>query len=242
MKIKRILIKLSGEQFGGEVGKGIDTDIIQLLAEDIKKTKDKHDVEVAIVVGGGNFIRGAELHKSENLILESTAHYMGMLATIMNSMALNDILESKRQTCRMLLKLEANKISEGFTRLRAVEHLKKGRVVIVAGGTGNPFVTTDTASVSAALELGCDLMVKITKVDGVYDKDPNKVLKEGESKAVKYEKLSFDQVFKNADIKVMDKAAISLAEANNLPIYITKLEVGMLDKILENKFQGTIIY
>lgn len=234
--MKRILIKLSGEQFGGEVGKGIDTDVIQLLAEDIKKTKDKHDVELAIVVGGGNFIRGVDLHKSENLIHESTAHYMGMLATVINSMALNDILESKGQTCRMLLKLEANKISEGFTRLRAIEHMKKGRVVIVAGGTGNPFVTTDTASVSAALELGCDIVVKITKVDGVYDKDPNK-----NSDAKKYDTLVFDDVFTNPNIKVMDKAAISMAEANNLPIYVAKLEVGMLDKILENKFEGTII-
>ncbi len=234
--MKRILIKLSGEQFGGEGGKGIDTDVIQLLAKDIKKTKDKHEVEIAIVVGGGNFVRGAELHKNENLILESTAHYMGMLATMMNSMALNDILESQGQTCRMLLKLEANKISEGFTRLRAIEHMKKGRVVIVAGGTGNPFVTTDTASVSAALELGCDIVVKITKVDGVYNKDPNKF-----TDAVKCSKLSFDEVFANADIKVMDKAAISLAEENKLPIYVTKLEVGMLDHILENNFEGTII-
>lgn len=237
--MKRILIKLSGEQFGGESGKGIDTDVIQVLAQDIKNTKDKHGIEIVIVVGGGNFIRGTELHKSENLILESTAHYMGMLATIMNSMALNDILESKGQTCRMLLKLEANKISEGFTRLRAIEHLKKGRVVIVAGGTGNPFVTTDTASVSAALELGCDVVVKITKVDGVYDKDPNK-----HTDAKKYSTLTFEEVFANSKIKVMDKAAISLAEANNLPIYVTKLEVGMLDKILDAqhlKFEGTII-
>lgn len=234
--MKRILIKLSGEQFGGESGKGIDTDVIQLLAEDIKKTKDRYNVEVAIVVGGGNFIRGTELHKSEDLILESTAHYMGMLATIMNSMALNDILESKGQTCRMLLKLEANKISEGFTRLRAIEHMKKGRVVIVAGGTGNPFVTTDTASVSAALELGCDAVVKITKVDGVYDKDPNKF-----DNATKLPRLTFAEVFANSNIRVMDKAAISLAEANSLPIYVTKLEIGMLNKILENKFEGTII-
>lgn len=159
-------------------------------------------------------------------------------------MALNDILESSGQTCRMLLKLEANKISEGFTRLRAIEHMKKGRVVIVAGGTGNPFVTTDTASVSTALELGCDCVVKITKVDGVYDKDPNK-----DSSAKKYTTLTFADVFANSDIKVMDKAAISLAEANKLPIYVTKLEAGMLDKILsghtdplgENNFNGTII-
>jgi uridylate kinase len=234
--MKRILIKLSGEQFGGKEGKGIDTDVIQVLAQDIKRTKDKHDVEIAIVVGGGNFVRGAELHKNENLIIESTAHYMGMLATMINSMALNDILESSGQTCRMLLKLEANKISEGFTRLRAIEHMKKGRVVIVAGGTGNPFVTTDTASVSVALELGCDCVVKITKVDGVYDKDPNK-----NKNAKKYFELTFDEVFANPNIKVMDKGAISMAEANNLPIYVTKLEVGMLDKILENKFNGTII-
>jgi uridylate kinase len=234
--MKRILIKLSGEQFGGDAGKGIDTDVIQLLAEDIKKTKDKHDIEIAIVVGGGNFIRGAELHKNENLILESTAHYMGMLATMINSMALNDILESKGQTCRMLLKLEANKISEGFTRLRAIEHMKKKKIMIIAGGTGNPFVTTDTASVSAALELGCDAVIKITKVDGVYDKDPHK-----EKDAKKYKTLTFDEVFKNNKIKVMDKAAISLAEANNLPIYVTKLEMGMMVKILENKFSGTII-
>jgi uridylate kinase len=109
--MKRILIKLSGEQFGGEVGKGIDTDIIQILAKDIKKSLSKHECEIAVVVGGGNFVRGAELHKNENLILESTAHYMGMLATIMNSMALNDVLESVGQTTRMLLKVEANKIS-----------------------------------------------------------------------------------------------------------------------------------
>lgn len=233
--MKRILIKLSGEQFGGESGKGIDTDVIQLLAQDIKKTLALHNVEIAIVVGGGNFIRGAELHKSEDLILESTAHYMGMLATIMNSMALNDILESTGQTCRMLLKLEANKISEGFTRLRAIEHMKKGRVVIVAGGTGNPFVTTDTASVSAALELGCDAVIKITKVDGVYDKDPKKY-----PDAKKFKNLNFENAY-SKDIKVMDKAAISLAEANNLPIYVTKLEPGMLIKILQNKFEGTII-
>jgi uridylate kinase len=219
-----------------ETSKGIDTDVIQELAEEIIRTKDKFNIEIGIVVGGGNFIRGTELHKNENLILESTAHYMGMLATIMNSMALNDILESKGQTCRMLLKLEANKISESFTRLRAIEHMKKGRVVIVAGGTGNPFVTTDTASVSAALELGCDAVVKITKVDGVYDKDPKK-----NSEAKKYASLSFDQVFSNPEIKVMDKAAISLAHENKLPIYVTKLENGMLEKILQNKFEGTII-
>lgn len=235
-KIMRILIKLSGEQFGGEAGKGIDTDVIQMLADEIKESIEKHKYELAIVVGGGNFVRGAELHKSENLINETTAHYMGMLATIMNSMALNDILESRGQVCRTLLKIEANKISEGFTRLRAVEHMKKGRVVIVAGGTGNPYMTTDTAAVSAGLELNCDIVVKITKVDGVYDKDPHKY-----TDAVKYDNLKYKQVFENENIKVMDKAAISLAEEHGLPIYVAKLEKGMLNKILENKFEGTIL-
>jgi uridylate kinase len=234
--MKRILIKLSGEQFGGEAGKGIDTDVIQILAKDIKKSLDKHNCEIAVVVGGGNFIRGTELHKNENLILESTAHYMGMLATIMNSMALNDILESVGQTCRVLLKVEASKISEGFTRLRAIEHMKKGRVVIVGGGTGNPFVTTDTAAVSVALELGCDAVVKVTKVDGVYDKDPRK-----NTDAKKYKNLSYKEVFENENIKVMDKAAISLAEGNNLPIYVTELKEGMIENVLSENFDGTIM-
>jgi uridylate kinase len=234
--MKRILIKLSGEQFGGESGKGIDTDVIQLLADDIRESLEKHDVELAIVVGGGNFVRGAELHKSENLINETTAHYMGMLATIMNSMALSDILESRGQVCRMLLKIEANKISEGFTRLRALEHMKKGRVVIVAGGTGNPYMTTDTAAVSVGLELGCEVVVKITKVDGVYDKDPHK-----HDDAVKYGTLNYKQIYENENIKVMDKAAIALAEEHSMPIYVAKLEKGMLLKILENKFEGTVL-
>lgn len=234
--MKRILIKLSGEQFGGESGKGIDTDVIQMLADEMIQAKKKFDIEIVIVVGGGNFIRGAELHKSENLILESTAHYMGMLATIMNSMALNDILESKGQTCRMLLKLEANKISEGFTRLRAIEHLKKNRVVIIGGGLGIPNFTTDTSAVSVGLELGCDAVVKVTKVDGVYDKDPNKF-----SDASKYTKLSFDEVFKNGDIKVMDRAAISLASENNMKIMVCKLKSGMMENILSADFDGTII-
>ncbi len=234
--MKRILIKLSGEQFGGDSGKGIDTDVIKELAKEIKEAREKHNLEIAIVVGGGNFIRGAELHKTEHLIQKSTADYMGMLATVMNSMALNDILESSGQVCRMLLRMEMNKISEGFTRLRALEHLKKGRVVIIGGGLGIPNFTTDTTAVSVALELGCEVVVKITKVDGVYDKDPNK-----HSDAVKYDMLDFETVFQNKNIKVMDKAAISLAEENNLPIYVTKLEKGMLNKILENKFTGTII-
>jgi uridylate kinase len=234
--MKRILIKLSGEQFGGESGKGLDTDVIQILAKDIKRSLEKHECEIVLVVGGGNFVRGADLHKNENLILESTAHYMGMLATIMNSMALNDVLESVGQTCRMLLKVEANKISESFTRLRAIEHMKKGRVVIVGGGTGNPFVSTDTAAVSVALELGCDIVVKVTKVDGVYDKDPKKF-----PDAIKFKTLKYKQVFENENIKIMDKAAISLAEANKMPIYVTELKNGMIDNVLSDSFNGTVM-
>jgi uridylate kinase len=234
--MKRLLIKLSGEQFGGESGKGLDTDVIQNLAIDIKSAIEKHNCEIVVVIGGGNFIRGAELHKRANIINESTGHYMGMLATIMNSMAFNDILKHNGQDSRLLLKLEANKVAENFTKHRAISHLEKKRVLIIGGGTGSPFVTTDTAAVSAALELDCDAVIKITKVDGVYDKDPNKF-----SDAVKYKKLKFSEVFQNSEIKVMDKAAISLAEEHKLPIYVTELKKGMLDDVLGDNFSGTII-
>jgi uridylate kinase len=206
------------------------------LARDIKKSIETHKCEVAIVVGGGNFVRGAELHKRASIINESTGHYMGMLATIMNSMALRDILLSVGQEARLFSKIDAPKVAESFTRHAAQNAFKNAEVVIVAGGTGGPFLTTDTAAVSAALELSCDSAIKITKVDGVYDRDPNKF-----SDAKKYDTLTFDQVFENPDIKVMDKAAIAMAHENNLKIIVTKLEEGMLDKILSNKFEGTII-
>ncbi len=230
---KRILLKLSGEQLAGKFESGIDAELCKWLAQEIKKVSDD-GTQVVVMVGGGNFARGAQL--AGNGIKRVTGDHIGMLATMMNSMALNDILESKGQTCRILLKLEANKISEGFTRLRAIEHMKKGRVVIVAGGTGNPFVTTDTASVSVALELGCDAVVKVTKVDGVYDKDPKK-----HTDAKKYTNLTYSEVFANENIKVMDRAAMSMAHSNNMKIMVCELKPGMITNVLSDSFDGTVI-
>ncbi len=234
--MKRILIKLSGEQFGGASGAGLDTDVIEALAKDIKGAIDKHKCEVAIVVGGGNFVRGAELHKRAKIIHESTGHYMGMLATIMNSMALRDIFLSVGQSAKIFTKIDAPKIAESFTKYKAEESFAKGEVVIVAGGTGGPFLTTDTASVTAGLELDCNAVVKVTKVDGVYDKDPKK-----HNDAKKYDNLSFAEVFANENIKVMDRAAISMAHENNMPIMVTELKAGMISNILSDMFNGTTI-
>jgi uridylate kinase len=210
--------------------------VIENLARDIKDSIKRHKCEVAIVVGGGNFVRGAELHRRAKIIHESTGHYMGMLATVMNSLALRDILESVGQPARIFTKIDSPKVAESFTRLRAEESLENGEVVIVAGGTGGPFLTTDTASVTAGLELSCDAVVKITKVDGVYDKDPMK-----HTDAKKYSKLTFDQVFANGNIKVMDKAAMAMAHENNIPILVTELKKGMITNILGKNFNGTKI-
>lgn len=234
--MKRILIKLSGEQFGGSSGAGLDTDVIENLANDIKSAVDKHKCEVAVVVGGGNFVRGAELHKRAKIIHESTGHYMGMLATIMNSMALRDIFESVGQEAKIFTKIDAPKVAESFTRLKAEEAFKKGEVVIVAGGTGGPFLTTDTASVSAGLELDCNAVVKVTKVDGVYDKDPKK-----HADAKKYTTLTYAEVFANENIKVMDRAAMAMAHENGMKIMVTELKEGMITNILSENFDGTVI-
>ncbi len=234
--MKRILIKLSGEQFGGQSGVGLDVEVIENLAKDIKNAIAKHKCEVAIVIGGGNFIRGAELHKRASIINESTGHYMGMLATLINSMALRDIFDSIDQKVRLFTKVDSPKVAESFTRFQAIQAFKNEEVVIVAGGTGGPFLTTDTAAVSAGLELNCDLVVKITKVDGVYDKDPKKF-----TDAIKFKNLNYKQVFENENIKVMDKAAIAMAHENKMPIYVTELRNGMIDNILSENFDGTIM-
>ena len=171
---KRVLLKLSGEQFAGKQAFGIDVDFVATLAEEIKILLQETKVQLAIVVGGGNFLRGATLAKNESMIERATADYMGMLATVMNGMALVDILEKKGQPARLQTRVQINSVAEPYIRRRAIRHLEKGRVVIVAGGTGNPYVTTDTAAVSTALEIDCDLVLKATKVDKVYTKDPNK--------------------------------------------------------------------
>lgn len=224
MTYKRVLLKLSGEQLaGGDGSGGINPEFVGWLAKEIKKVTAA-GVQVVIVVGGGNFLRGAAF--AGHGIDRATADYMGMLATVMNGLALKDMLEHSGQPTRLQTNVHMNQVAEQFIRLRAVRHLEKGRVVVVAGGLGKPYLTTDTASASVALELGCDVILKATKVDGIYDKDPNKF-----TDAVKLESVSFQESVENDNIMVMDKAALGLAMEQNMPVIVFKL--GEDDNILK---------
>lgn len=234
---KRILLKLSGEQFAGKNSFGIDTDFILDLARELHEVVADTKAQIVIVVGGGNFLRGATLSKNEATIERATADYMGMLATVMNGMALVDILEHFGQPARLQTRVRIDSVAEPFIRRRAIRHLEKGRIVVIGGGTGNPFVTTDTAAVSTALELGCDIVLKATKVDGVYSKDPHK-----HTDAVKLGTISHLDAIKDANISVMDNAAISLAMDNHLPIRVFDLLTkGNIKRIAAGEEVGTLV-
>ncbi|OHA79350.1 MAG: UMP kinase [Candidatus Yonathbacteria bacterium RIFCSPHIGHO2_01_FULL_44_41] len=233
----RILLKLSGEQFAGKNAFGIDTDFLLDLARELHEVVTETKVQIVIVVGGGNFLRGAALSKNEATIERATADYMGMLATVMNGMALVDILEHFGQPARLQTRIRIDSVAEPFIRRRAIRHLEKGRIVVIGGGTGNPYVTTDTAAVSTALELGCDIVLKATKVDGVYSQDPNK-----HSDAVKITQMSHLDVIKDENISVMDNAAISLAMDNKLPLRIFELLTkGNIKRIANGEEVGTLV-
>jgi uridylate kinase len=234
---KRILLKLSGEQFAGKQQYGIDTAFIAELAEEIRDVVSETKAQIVIVVGGGNFLRGASLSEKEKMIERATADYMGMLATVINGMALVDVLEHSGQPARLQTRIQINSVAEPFIRRRAIRHLEKGRVVIVAGGTGNPYVTTDTAAVSTALELDCQIVLKATKVDGIYTADPKK-----DKKAKKISSISYLDSLTNAKINVMDNAAISLAMDHHLPIIIFDLlSKGSIKKAIKGENVGTRI-
>lgn len=236
-KIKRVLLKLSGEQFAGKNTFGIDTDFILGLAKELHEVTSETKAQIVIVVGGGNFLRGATLSQNERMIERATADYMGMLATVMNGMALVDILEHFGQPARLQTRIRIDSVAEPYIRRRAIRHLEKGRVVIIGGGTGNPFVTTDTAAVSAALELNCDIVLKATKVDGIYSKDPRK-----HTDAKKISSISHLDAIKDMNISVMDNAAVSLAMDNKLPICVFDLLTkGNIKKIIEGKTVGTLV-
>ncbi len=236
-KIQRILLKLSGEQFAGKNSFGIDTDFLLDLAKELHEVIKETKVQIVIVVGGGNFLRGATLSKNEALIERATADYMGMLATVINGMALVDILEHFGQPARLQTRIRVDSVAEPYIRRRAVRHLEKGRIVIVGGGTGNPFVTTDTAAISTALELSCDVVLKATKVDGVYSKDPHK-----HTEAIKLKTISYVDAISDINISVMDNAALSLAMDNNLPIHIFNLlSKGNIKSIVQGKQIGTLV-
>jgi uridylate kinase len=229
----RVLLKLSGEQFAGDREYGVDPKFVHRLAKELAGTIQATGVQLSIIVGGGNIMRGASV--AGNGIERATGDYMGMLATVINGMALVDILEQNDVPARLQTRLRIDQVAEPYIRRRAIRHLEKGRVVVVAGGTGNPYVTTDTAAVSTALELDCDLVLKATKVDGVYDKDPSK-----HPEAIKHSQLSFDQVLTDPHMNVMDNAAISLAMDNHLPLVIFDLLThGNIQRVIEGQAVGT---
>ena len=210
-KYKRILLKLSGEALMGEADYGIDPKVIKRLAEEIKDVA-AYGVEVGVVIGGGNIFRGAGLAGAG--MDRVTGDHMGMLATVMNSLAMQDALEGHGIFARVMSALRINEVCEDYIRRRAVRHLEKGRVVIFAAGTGNPFFTTDSAASLRAIEIGADLLLKATKVDGVYSADPHK-----NPNATRYSTLSYDQVLADK-LEIMDATAIVLCRDYNVPLKI----------------------
>ncbi len=228
---KRILLKLSGEAMAGDVGFGIDHETVMSICRSIKKCADE-GFEIGIVVGGGNFWRG---RSSENMD-RTRADHMGMLATVMNCLALTDALEALDVPVRVQTAIIMQQIAEPYIRNRAVRHMEKGRVVIFGCGTGNPFFSTDSAAALRGLEIGADAIFKATMVDGVYDKDPNKY-----DDAVKYDKISFSEVL-NSQLNVMDMTAASLCRDNNLPILVFSMkDPDNIHRAMHGENIGTII-
>lgn len=231
---KRVLLKLSGEQLSGRYEHRIDPEVAAWLAEQIKNVS-KEGVQVVIMVGGGNIVRGADI--AGHGIKRVTADHMGMLGTMINALALTDIFEAQDVRTRCLSAIFANQVAEPFVHRLANKHLEKGRVVIVAGGSGRPYVTTDTGALILALELDCDVVFKATKVDGVYDKDPVK-----NADARKFDQLTYQQAVEDGAITVMDKAALGLAMEHNIPTVIfNALEDSNILKAAKGEAVGTTI-
>lgn len=233
VQYRRVLLKLSGEALMGELDYGIEPRVIQRIAAEIA-TARKSGVEIAIVIGGGNIFRGAGLARSG--MDRVTGDYMGMLATVMNALAIQDALESLDVYARVMSALEINAVCEDYIRRRAIRHLEKGRVVIMAAGTGNPFFTTDTAASLRAIEIGADILLKATKVDGVYDADPAK-----NPEAKRYKTVSYDQVIADK-LNVMDATAIVMCRDNHLPLRVFDLtRAGALVRAMAGDELGTLV-
>ena len=229
MNNKRVLVKFSGEALAGEAGYGIDTKILNYISEEIKELVD-NGIQVGIVIGGGNIIRGVTA-AADGVIKRTSADYMGMLATVINGVAMQEALEHIGLKARLQTAIKMEQIAESFIVKRAQRHLEKGRVVIFAAGTGNPYFTTDTAATLRANEIGACMLIKATKVDGIYNKDPMKY-----NDAVKLDVVSYDQALED-NIKVMDDTAIALAKENNLPIVVMNMnEKGNLLKIIQGDY------
>jgi len=230
---KRFLLKLSGEALQGDRQYGIDSATVMKIAAEIKELKIL-DVEIAIVIGGGNIYRGAS--GDVECVEKTSADYMGMLATVINGLALQGALEKLGVYTRVLSAIEMHQLAEPYIRRRAIRHVEKGRVIILVGGTGNPYFTTDTAAALRAIEIGAEVILKATKVDGVYSSDPFK-----DQKAVKYDKLTYMEAL-NKQICVMDNTAISLCMDNHLPIIVFNFKKkGNIQKIVLGQKIGSII-
>lgn len=233
MKYKRILLKLSGESLMGDKQFGIDPERISQYAEDVKQVVAK-GVEVAIVIGGGNIFRGLQAEK--NGIDRAQGDYMGMLATLINGIALQSALEKKGMFTRLMSAIKMEEVSEPYIRRRAIRHLEKGRVVIFGAGTGNPYFTTDTAAALRAVEIGADVILKGTRVDGVYTADPEK-----DPTATKYDTLTFGDALSKR-LNIMDMTAFTLCEENTLPIVVFDMnKEGNLLKLLQGESVGTLV-
>ena len=230
---RRVLLKVSGEAFSGEGRPGIDGTAVHALAREISDAAAT-GVEIAVVNGGGNIVRGAQV--SITGIGRTTADYMGMLATVINALALQDVLESLGRPTRVLTAIEMRGVAEPYIRRRAQRHLEKGRVVVLAGGSGHPFFSTDTTAALRGSEIGAQVLLKGTKVDGVYDKDPKR-----HAGAKRFERLSFEDVYSKR-LEVMDRTAITLCQENHLPIVVFDMGVpGNLARCLRGEPVGTTV-
>ncbi len=230
---RRVLIKLSGEALLGGDDYGINPDILNRIAGEIKQLLE-FDIQVAIVIGGGNIFRGAGM--AETGMDRVTADHMGMLATVINGLALQDALERLNQYARVMSALQIHEVCEDYIRRRAIRHLDKGRVVILAAGTGNPFFTTDTAASLRAIEINADLMIKATKVDGVYSADPAQ-----DANAVRYDTLDFDEVL-TRKLAIMDATAVVLCRDNDMPLRVVNMTSnGALVRAACGENEGTLV-
>ena len=238
---RRVVLKISGEGFCPAHERGISMDAMSRLAEQVVRSAQK-GVQIAIIMGGGNILRGGQFKADNNAIQEATAHYMGMLATVINGLALQDAIEdldghTGGHTTRLMTALHIDTVAEPYIRRKAIRHLEKGRIILLAGGTGSPYVTTDTAAAQRALELQADVLLKATKVDGVYSDDPEK-----NPHAVLYNELCYDDVLRQ-NLRVMDQEAVTKCKDHGMPIMVFNFrKEGNLERALGGERIGTWIY
>jgi uridylate kinase len=233
-KYRRIVLKLGGESLSGRGEQGIDPEMVARVGDEIIAVKE-HNVQIAVVIGGGNFWRGNDPYAKQ--IDRATADYMGMLATVINALALQDALEKRGYETRVMTAIEMHQIAEPYIRRRAIHHLNEGYIVIFGAGTGNPFFTTDTAAALRAQEINAQILLKATKVDGVYDKDPNRY-----ADAKKYEHLSYTDALLSEQVTVLDDTAITICKEHDLPIVVFDLnDHHAIERVVMGEMVGTVI-